>query len=313
MTQTPTVVVIGNFDGLHRGHASLFARARALADARGGRVVAMPFTRHPRRALRPEKAPPTVLHQDQRAARLADLGAEIDWLDPERSLLEQTAEQFISSIVERFQPIAVVEGANFRFGRNRIGDIQALERMGSEHGFEAVVEPLVVVRLRDKTLATVSTSLVRWLLLHGRVADATLCLGRPWQMQGRVVEGDRRGTLIGVPTANLDTAPQMLPADGVYAGFADVDGRAYPAALSVGRKPTFGGAQRLAEAHLLGYDGDLYGRTLRIDVLRYRRDQWRMPDVDALRRQLADDMAFIRAAADGDLLDPAAMAVSPEA
>ncbi len=314
MSSDSNVVVVGNFDGLHKGHQLLFERARAIADAAGGQVVAMPFTRHPLLVLRPDKAPPMLLHRDQRAELLPRHGVDvIEWLEPGDVLLKQTPEQFIGSIVERYQPIAVVEGTNFHFGRNRAGDTSTLDRLGSEQGFEAEIVSLLEVSLRDKTVATVSSSLVRWLIGHGRVADATLCLGRPWQMQGVVIEGDQRGRTLGTPTANLDTDPQMHPANGVYAGLAEVDGRTHAAALNVGWRPTFKGRTRCVEAHLLDFAGDLYGRTLRIDLYRRLRDEWRFADVDALRHQLNHDLAYVRALLEDQLLDPAALAVGYEA
>ncbi len=306
MTTAPSVILIGNFDGLHLGHRALFRMARRIADQRGARVVAVTFTRHPSTALRPEQAPPNVHHREQRARLITEAGADaIDWLEPAPDLLSVTPERFIETMVERHQPLAVVEGPDFRFGHRRAGDVELLEKLGSEMGFEVHVAPWVTVALRDKLQARVSSTLVRWLIGHGRVADARLCLDRPWRLRGEVVEGEKRGRTIGVPTANLDTGLQMLPADGVYAGAVQLDGRDHAAAISVGVKPTFEGRQRVCEAHVLDLDADLYGRTLEIDMLRWVRDQWRFASVEALVARLRSDLRTIRHLHATGLLDAA--------
>lgn len=299
-------MVVGNFDGLHLGHQALFLRARRLADERGAKVVAATFTRHPISVLRPGQAPATILHREQRQQALLAAGVdEIDWLEPEGALLNMTPRKFLEKMRDEYGAIAMVEGMNFRFGHGRAGDTRMLEQLGGEMGFEAVVVPLVTVALRDKLLARTSSTLVRWLIGQGRMADVTLCLGRAWELRGTVMEGERRGRRLGVPTANLDTGVQMLPADGVYGGAATVDGRRYAVALSVGAKPTFDQHVRVAEAHLIGFEGDLYGRTVDVSVLRWLRDQHRFGSVEALVGQLRHDLALIGELDGQGLLDPA--------
>jgi riboflavin kinase/FMN adenylyltransferase len=154
--------------------------------------------------------------------------------------------------------------------------------------------------LCDMTPVPVSSSLVRWLVANGRVRDAGICLARPYVLEGVVVEGFKRGRTIGVPTANLRVEGQVVPIDGVYAGRCVVDGKAYPAATSIGRMPTFGeGLPHQVEAHLVGFDGDLYGRTLRLDLLDYLREQWKLPDIGSLKRQIERDVERTVALAGG--------------
>ena len=170
------------------------------------------------------------------------------------------------------------------------------------------VDP-VAVPLLDLYVPPVSSTLVRWLLLNGRARDAAIALGRPYTLRGVVTQGFQRGRTIGVPTANLDCGDQLLPAEGVYVGRCDVDGTTYAAAVSVGRLPTFGDDQLQVEAHLIGFAGDLYGRTLDVDLIDWVREQWKFPGVDALKRRLTADIAHAAARAS---LDPARPIVAVE-
>jgi len=240
-----SVISIGAFDGVHRGHAEIVRRARALADARGARVVVMAFAAHPATVLRPGSAPPRLLEPRRKAELLRRCGADaVDLVEPTPELLGQSAEAFVETVVQRLAPVAVVEGPDFRFGKARAGDLARLRRLGGRLGFEVVeVEP-VTAALTDLTEPRVSSTLVRWLLGRGRVADAAIALGRPFELAGPVIEGERRGRTIGVPTINLgppDDPNQLCPAPGVYGGTAHLlaaEGQTqdhpYPAAISVG-------------------------------------------------------------------------------
>ena len=150
---------------------------------------------------------------------------------------------------------------------------------------EAVSVPLLGLQI-----VQVSSSLIRWLLSHGRVRDAAICLGRPYVLEGPVIKGQQRGRTIGVPTANLQCADQLIPADGVYAGRVMVEAIVYPAAVSIGTMPTFGDNQRQIEAHLIGFDGDLYDRTIRVELVDWIRDQRKFGDIDGLKTQLTKDL-----------------------
>ncbi len=289
-----TALTIGNFDGVHRGHAALIRAARRSVGP-GGRVLVLSFDPHPAAVLRPEAVPPRLGTFEQRIAWLLALGADaVERLDPTSGVLEMTAESFADWFAGRFKPSVVVEGPDFRFGRGREGDLETLGRLGASRGFRTVRVDPVVQPLGDHQVVRVSSSRIRRLLADGRVRDASMLLGRPFEIVGRVVPGERRGRTIGVPTANLDHGPCMLPADGVYAGLAtDPEGRWHPAAVSVGRKPTFGGeVARVCEVHLVDWAGasDRYEWTMRLRPVHWLRGMMRFDGVESLVRQLRRDI-----------------------
>ena len=287
---------IGNFDGVHLGHQRILGRARAEADRLGSAVVAMTFEPPPARLLAPEKAPEPLMHLEQRCAALGVAGADIVLvIRTTRELLNMTPETFIRQVlIERLGPSAVVEGDNFFFGHNRAGNVDTLRAFGAELGFAVhVVEP-VLIELEGRT--RISSSLIRQLVRQGRLEDAARGLGRPYTMRGRVVPGRGEGRRMSYPTINLDCGQQLLPADGVYAGTAVLPGdRQYPAALSVGTRPTFGPLARAVEAHLLDYqDGSLYGAVVDVRFLHHLRTQRRFPSAEALRLQMDQDVRHVR-------------------
>jgi riboflavin kinase/FMN adenylyltransferase len=299
-----TALTIGNFDGVHRGHLSLVRTAREAVGPEG-RVVVLTFDPHPAAVLRPGSAPPRLGTLEQRTNRLHAAGVDVvERLDPAGGVLGRTAEEFVDWFVDRFGPAVVVEGADFRFGRGREGSIETLERLGAARGFRvAVVEP-VLWPLVNHQLVRVSSSRIRRLLAVGRVRDAAALLGRPWELVGRVVPGEQRGRTIDVPTANLDHGDRLLPADGVYAGVAtDPAGQWHPAAVSVGRKPTFGGTvARVCEVHLVDWAGtvDDYGWTMRLRPTEWLRGTMRFGGPGPLVAQLRRDIDRTRLLMTGD-------------
>lgn len=304
MTQTPSVLTIGTFDGVHAGHAALLARARQLAEVRDALVVAMAFDPHPLAALRPDQAPARLTSFPQRERLLLAAGAHrVVRLEPTPEFLALTAEAFIDGICRDWNPLAFVEGPDFRFGKGRGGDVESLLARGRQSGFDVEVVPPVAVALSDHTIAPASSTLARWLITNGRIADAAIVLGRPYELEGIVERGDRRGRTIGFPTANLRT-DCLAPADGVYAGEASLeDGRTFAAAVSVGTKPTFGAGGRAVEALLLDApsEGDAvvglpeYGWKVRLRFTAWVREQVRFHSVEALVEQMHRDCARIRA------------------
>lgn len=300
-----TVITVGNFDGVHRGHQAMLRRARDLADRLGAEVVAVTFSQHPMTLLRPKSIQPMLMQRRQSIDLLSDGWADrVEVLPLAVELLKLAPEQFVDQMIERFNPAGWVEGVNFRFGRHRKGDVNTLREIGERRGFQVDTVDLQTVTLRDKTQAEVSSSLVRWLVYHGRMPDAALCLGRPFTLRGRVSHGEERGRMIGVPTANLDCGDQALPGAGVYAGQCTVDGQTHTAAISVGVKPTFHGHQVTCEVHLLDFDGDLYDRTLEVRVIRWMRDQQAFAGIDILAVRLQRDLRAIRQYDEHGLLDP---------
>lgn len=307
----PCIACIGNFDGVHVGHQAILAQARELGQHRGLETLALTFHPHPAGVLRPGSAPPVLMSLDQKIAALTAAGADrVEVLEPTQQVLAMPAEAFLDWLVQEHQACVVVEGRDFRFGKGRLGDVALLRAMGPRLGFDVqVVDPVEVV-LDDLLLAAASSSLVRWLLSHGRVGEAARCLGCPYSLRGLVVAGRKRGRHLGVPTANLglttSRAPQrdgpgptsarcMIPGDGVYGGAVTLaDGRVYPAAVSVGTQPTFEGGTRTVEAHLIDFDGDLYDETIHVGFGCWVRAQQPFPGVGALREQLLRDIRRVR-------------------
>jgi riboflavin kinase/FMN adenylyltransferase len=287
------VATIGNFDGVHRGHQAILALAGAVA-GEGGTVAAVTFEPLPAAVLRPADAPPRLTTAARREALLRAHGAtSVVALDPARGLLAQSPREFLEALRGRVAFDAIVEGADFRFGQGRAGSVRTLEEIGAEMGFRCVVAPEFETALSDGHIVSPRSTLIRWLLELGRVADARALLGRPHGVEGRVVRGDQRGRTLGFPTANVESPGMLLPADGVYAGTAHTPLGAFPAAISVGVKPTFAPAARTCEAHLIGFPGGLgeYGWPVRLEFTAWLREQWRFASVEALVEQIRRDVA----------------------
>ena len=287
------VLTVGNFDGLHRGHRRLLAAcADARVASRAAALVAVTFEPHPLTVLKPEIAPPRLTPPDVKDGLLAAAGVtHLVVLAPTPDVLNTTSEEFLA-ILGHVRPAHLVEGDTFTFGKGRGGDIHRLRAWASGAGVGlTTIDPVEAVLL-NLQVVPVSSSLVRWLLAHGRARDAAICLGRAYALRGAVVEGFKRGRTIGVPTANLRVGDgQMVPLDGVYAGRCAVDGATYPAAVHIGPLPTFDDpVARQVEAHLIGYTGDLYGRTIEVEVLDWLRDVRKFAGVEALKAQIARDV-----------------------
>jgi len=290
-----TVVVIGNFDGVHRGHRSVIGRARALADAGGHQLVAVTFDPHPMAVLRPEHAPSALSTVDARAELLAGVGVDHVFALPfSREIAAWSPEEFIDRVlVTGLQAAAVVVGANFRFGSRAAGDLATLREAGASRGF--VAEGVAL----DGGPQVWSSTYVRTCLAAGDVAGAAEALGRPFAVRGVVVVGDRRGRELGYPTANVPIAPGMAaPADGVYAGWltrVDTDDR-YPAAISVGTNPTFAGdRERRVEAYALDRDDlELYGVEVEVSFVERLRGMVRFDGIEPLLETMADDVRRTR-------------------
>ena len=296
---TQSVITIGNFDGVHMGHRAILAAARRIGQGRGLPVKAVTFDPHPATVLRPGSEPARLTTAKEKVDALRAAGAdEVVVLGPTPEMLSLDPRAFLGQMVEQHGPVAVVEGVDFHFGKDRRGSIETLRELGPGMGFEVhVVDPIEAV-LMDQWCVTVSSSLVRWLLAHGRVADAARCLGRAYTLTGQVVSGDQRGRANGVPTANLDPLSlvgRVIPGEGVYGGYARLAcGAVHTAAISVGRQATFDKGNRVIEAHLLDYQGDLYGQTVAVGFARWVRDQSVFPGPDALRTQLRRDIELTR-------------------
>ncbi|MFT5422678.1 MAG: riboflavin kinase/FMN adenylyltransferase [Phycisphaerales bacterium] len=307
-----TAVTIGNFDGVHVGHAALVKAARQAVGPEGS-VVVLAFDPHPASVLRPGTEPARLTTFENRSQTLVALGADtVERLEPTGGLLGMTPEDFIADVVQRHRPGFFVEGPDFHFGKGRAGNPETLRRLAAKHRFEAITVPPMPVALLDQSVVTASSTLARWLLENGRVRDAALMLGRPFTLTGTVVQGDRRGRTIGFPTANL--APDVLvPGPGVYAAIATVNGtRSYAAAVNIGTRPTFAGDTTRVEAHLLDTE-DLtqpapetvdgwaplpgvpeYGWPLELELVSRVRDETRFDSIEALKEQIERDVQSVR-------------------
>jgi riboflavin kinase/FMN adenylyltransferase len=280
-------LAIGNFDGVHWGHAALVDELRRQADAVGGPAVVQTFDPHPLKLLRPERFLPVLTDLADRAELLLACGADhVLILRTTPSILSlAAADYFRHLVVGGLACRAVVEGMDFHFGRNREGNVETLADLcrSAEIGL-TLVPPLV----RDGV--PVSSSRVRNALVRGDVRAANDLLGRPYRLRGRVGTGQRRGQNLGFPTANLEDTVSVVPAEGVYAVRAHRQGQSWPAAANIGPNPTFGEDARKVEVHLIGFQGNLYGQPLAVDFLERLRDTQKFASVDALVSQLRVDV-----------------------
>jgi riboflavin kinase / FMN adenylyltransferase len=290
---TGAVTSIGNFDGLHLGHAKILQTMRQLREKSGNtaKLAVVTFEPHPLTVLRPRLAPPRLTPSPLKRTLLERAGVdELIVLPPTREVLGLSAEEFWAILREQARPSHLVEGASFNFGKNRAGTIDRLREWTTASNVQLHVIGAVEVVLPNLHVIEVSSTLVRWLISYGRARDAATCLGRPYALHGKVIRGHGRGCQIGTPTANLDCPDQLIPDDGVYAGRCEVAGTSYPVALSIGTMPTFGENRRQVEAHLIGFTGNLYDRVLQVEVIDWLREQWKFagpqPLIDQLRRDL---------------------------
>lgn len=293
-------VTVGNFDGVHVGHAAIVAALKAMAGRLDMPAVALTFDPHPASVLRPETAPVPLTTPARRAGLLAGLGVDAVLVQPaDARLMSLPAESFYKDVLRgRLRAAALVEGADFRFGAGRRGDVTLLRGWCAADGLEFDVVPPV---LTDGE--AVSSSRIRSLIAAGDVKAANRLLTAPLRISGTVVQGKRRGIGLGFPTANLASIATLVPGQGVYAArgaVADADGdrTTQAAAVHIGPNVSFGETAVSVEVHLVGFSGDLYGRRLDVDFLGRLRDTRRFDSIDELKAQLAADVAAAVAIAD---------------
>jgi riboflavin kinase/FMN adenylyltransferase len=295
------VLTIGNFDGVHAGHCEILRTARRIARERGVRATVMTFDPHPVAILHPERAPEvlTPLHMKKRL--LEDFSDALVVIGDNRTLLGLSAEDFVDQFLMRqIRPSVIVEGDDFNFGVARSGNIETLKGLGRTRGFDVeIVNPEQVV-LSTGQCVRVSSTLVRYMLESGHVADAAVALKRPYQLFGRVVTGRGKGRELGFPTLNMCRPDQILPCEGVYAGFvrmaetgdyANLGSEQMPAVFSIGQARTFGDSHPLLiEAHLLERQlGDMTHKWMSMDFVERLRTQHKYVSVEALTKQIALD------------------------
>lgn len=296
-SRRPCAVTIGAYDGVHTGHRLVIDRVRRAAAEQGLDSAVVTFDQHPATVVRPESAPKLLTDLDQKLELLAETGVDYVLLvhfDDERA--QEPAEDFVQEVLVGCLDVkAVVVGHDFHFGQGRKGNVGLLQDMGADLGFDVTGLRLFSGGLdRDP----ISSTRIRKLLAEGAVGEAASLLGRPHQVRGTVADGDKRGRLLGFPTANVSLPDYIaLPADGVYAGwYRRPDGIRRPAAISLGRRPTFyaeSGLQ-LLECYLLDFDGDLYGEPATVDFVAHLRDQARFESPQALIDQMGRDVVTTR-------------------
>ncbi|HZN13003.1 MAG TPA: bifunctional riboflavin kinase/FAD synthetase [Acidimicrobiales bacterium] len=290
-----TVVTIGAYDGVHLGHRALIADVRRMAAERECASAVVTFDRHPAMVVRPDSAPKLLTDLDQKLELLAGTGIDYSLVvhfDEARAA--ESAEDFVREVlVDCLRARAVVVGHDFHFGKGRRGNVALLADMGGQLGFD-----VLGIKLVEDNGAAVSSTEIRRRLGLGDVTGAAELLGRPHEVRGTVVQGDQRGRHLGFPTANVAVPAEVqLPADGIYAGWYErPDGSTHPAALSLGRRPTFyaNAEASLLEAYLIDFDGDLYGEHAKVRFIARLRGEQKFDSIEALTEQIARDVDATR-------------------
>ncbi|HEY8189914.1 MAG TPA: bifunctional riboflavin kinase/FAD synthetase [Micavibrio sp.] len=289
------VIAIGNFDGMHLGHQALLAGAKQLARSLGKDLGVLTFEPHPRRLFRPDDPPFRLTSPQVKAERIQAAGADLlfsasfDW-----DFASLSADQFISQILRgRLGAAHIVIGDDFRFGQLRKGSVETLQSAG--------LPATVIDKVSSAGGEVLSSSLIRQALGAGEIDRANRLLGWPWEMRGIVRSGDRRGRELGFPTANMSLGNILHPSYGIYAAQAQImedgsDSPWLPSAVNIGIRPMFALSEGQVEAHILDFDRDIYGKTLRVRPVRRLRGEAKFDSLDALIRQIAQDCAEVRAA-----------------
>jgi riboflavin kinase / FMN adenylyltransferase len=302
-----TVVTVGMYDGVHRGHQKLIGAAVDRARALGRPCLLLTFDPHPAEVVRPGSHPAILTSLDRKAELVAELGVDAMCVLPfTPDFMRLSPESFTHTVlVEHLHAAHVVVGENFTYGHRAAGNVATLAAEGRRFGFGVEGVDLANIDGDGKDEVTISSTYIRACVAAGDMESAAVALGRPHRVDGVVVRGHRRGRALGYPTANVESPPYTaIPADGVYAGYfvlRDVEGGSrarFPAAISVGTNPVFQGARRTVEAHLIDWDGDLYGEHAGVEFVSRLRGMTAFPDVDSLVAAMARDVAETRALLD---------------
>jgi riboflavin kinase / FMN adenylyltransferase len=292
-TARGAAIAMGNFDGVHLGHQVVINSAKKAAQKLGVPLGVAVFNPHPRKFFQPGSAPDRLQSDAARARALEAMGVDFLYALPfDRAMSLMSDETFVQDVlVEGLAVCHVSVGADFHYGRDRVGDVQSLSRFGQQFGFS--VEG---VELQGERHEKFSSSAVRAALKAGEPQEAARILGRPWTLEGLVIRGEQRGRTIGIPTANLTLGDYVRPRFGVYAGRARIDGQgaALPGVINIGVRPTVDGSEERLEIYLFDFAGDLYGRTLEVSLEQFIRDEQKFSGLDALKTQIAKDCETAR-------------------
>jgi riboflavin kinase/FMN adenylyltransferase len=282
----PTAVSVGVFDGVHLGHRSILERLKA----RDLPTAVLTFEPHPAEVLAPGTNPRLIATIDERIDLFEAVGIDVVAVVDLAEIRHLAPEQFVERILlSKLGTRHLVVGSDFQFGRDRAGDCDFLIEFGSTHGFDVEVADLVEAE------GVISSTRIRRLIEEGGVADAARLLGSPFRLSGVVVPGDHRGEGLGFPTANLrPPTRKVIPGNGIYAAWAEIEGQQLAAAVNVGTRPTFGGSDLLIEAHLLDFDSDVYGQTLALVFVERLRSEVEFASVDDLVSAIDKDVEQVR-------------------
>jgi len=287
------VLSIGAFDGIHRGHQAIIRFLVNRAREKQGTAIVLTFSPHPQRIITPATAPPLLQALEQKEKILKEMGVDVLIRFPfSREISLLPPQRFVSEVLFRWDLREIVVGSNFRFGHKRSGDCAALAEICRQRGIPVHgIEPVHFRGVR------ISSTRVRGMLLDGRAGLARRLLDRPYEIRGTVVRGAGNGTVIGFPTANLEPQNELIPAVGVYAGRAHLPGRVQPCVINIGFRPTLYERPEgvpVVEAHLLDFNGDLYGTTMSLDFCTRLRAERRFESVNSLKKQIAKDIGLAR-------------------
>jgi len=287
------VLTLGNFDGVHLGHQAIFRMLKERAREMKGTSIVYTFVPHPMRVIAPERAPKLLTTYKEKITLIEEFGIDvIICTNFTKEFANISAEDFVKEILcNTLNVKEIFIGANYLFGKGRKGSPELLERLGKECGFTvSVIDEIAFDN------AVLSSSGIRNLVAKGRVEEAMKFLGRHYSVEGIVVEGAKRGkSLLNTPTANLLTANELLPKDGVYAVTVDIDGKIYGGATNIGHNPTFGEKKFSFETHVLDFEGQLLGKTLKVYFIKRIRDEMKFSGVEELSTQMKKDIEAIRA------------------
>lgn len=289
----PLFLAIGVFDGVHLGHQAVISTSARAAKSADGTAVVVTFDPHPEKILRPESAPHLLTATAHKIELIRSLGVEHLLVIPfDKQFAATPAEHFVEQLVRASRPLRqICVGHEWSFGKGRAGNLQLLESLGAENGFEVIGIPPVRV---DEQV--VSSTAIRNAIQEGRFGDAARMLGRDYTILGTVVDGDKMGKTLGFPTANLSAHSEQFPPDGVYVAEASIDAQIHHGVLNLGSRPTMHthGNERVLEIHLLDFDRDIYGRELEVRFVSYLRPEQKFDGLDALKRQIELDILAAR-------------------
>jgi len=296
--QRDTLLTIGVFDGVHAGHRHLLETLKLRAADRSLLSGVVTFDPHPQSVLHPDNELPWLSDVEDRVRSIRELGIDlVVVLTFTKEVALLTAQQFMTMVKAHLGMRGIVVGPDFALGQGRAGSIDQLRELGRQLGFS--VEAVAQYTANGEA---VSSTLIRQALAEGNTRKVHTMMGRYFHVRGIVITSAKRGRKLGFPTANIDIRPQQaLPGDGIYATIADVDGRRFASATNVGARPTFGDMGRTVEAYLLNYEGDLYGRELRLEFVQKVRDEQRFASAEELKRQIDRDVREVKAILGEDL------------